>query len=430
MSKRRIALTVAMLCACVGAWAGEPPAAWTQLDRGPRITDEGPRVSTGGAIAYYPLNRLHDLMDVASLQVGFGFGLHVNAHATRAVQFGAGGSAVSRLGFEGRGIGLCNEAKGELSLLMFSLERFTRRNAFGTYDSYSSRDLPWLYARHRDYWGVGAEATAAIINIGVELHPLELPDLLLGLAAIDFRNDDLPSPPLGKPQNHLRDPVARAVRTIVIVPSRVVAEPTVRMARGDGLGVYYHRHGREARFGLLGTAFGGGRDKAAAREFNAALVRQRYDLYKELLERVDQAVYSRRNWRVATKIPTTLRAFREQAVTKRWGGLTVRRLPNYPGLVQHARADAVLDIRIWEWGVWRSSTRKAARMRLDCEFKLIAYPANRVLLDLRLTSEVKEKRGFPIAGFAKDDGRVLVEETRDAIGVVTATFADILREAD
>jgi len=69
-------------------------------------------------------------------------------------------------------------------------------------------------------------------------------------------------------------------------------------------------------------------------------------------------------------------------------------------------------------------------MRLDCEFKLIAYPANKVLLDLRLASDVKEKKGFPLADCARDDGRILVEETRDAIGVVTAAFADIVREAE
>ena len=52
------------------------------------------------------------------------------------------------------------------------------------------------------------------------------------------------------------------------------------------------------------------------------------------------------------------------------------------------------------------------------------------MLDLRLTSDVKEKRGFPIEDFARDDGRVLVQETRDAIGVVTAQFADIIREVE
>ena len=59
------------------------------------ITDEGPRIGTQGAIAYYPVNRLLDLLDIVSVQVGFGFGVHANAHATRAVQAGFGGSAVA-----------------------------------------------------------------------------------------------------------------------------------------------------------------------------------------------------------------------------------------------------------------------------------------------------------------------------------------------
>lgn len=424
-----LAVLAVVVLGAFAARAGEVAGPWAQADRGSRITDEGPRAGVGAAIAYYPLNRFQDLMDVASLQVGFGFGLHANAHATRAVQFGAGASAVSRVGFEGRGIGLCNEAKGEFSLLMLSLERFSRRNALGTYDSYATSDLPWLHLKHRDYWGVGAEATAAIVNVGVELHPVELPDFLLGLVGVDFRGDDLPHRPLGEKTNRLRTPEAKAIRTIVVVPSRVVAEPTVRLARAEGLGVYYHRFPREARFGLLGTAMGGGRDERAARELNAALKGQDYDLYQELLERVDRVVYARRGWRVVD-VRKTLGAFDQHAMTKRWGKLKVRRLPNYPGLCQHVRADAVLDVRVWEWGVWRNRLGEAARMRLDCEFKLIAHPANVVLLDLRLVSAVEEKRGFPLADFAKDDGRVLVEETRDAIGVVTADLADILREAD
>ncbi|MFW6161338.1 MAG: hypothetical protein ACODAJ_01135 [Planctomycetota bacterium] len=429
MARKWMVAVVAVLWAAVAAWGGELVGPWAQADTGARITDEGPRAGTGAAIAYYPLNRVQDLMDVASLQVGFGFGLHANAHATRAVQFGAGASAVSRVGFEGRGVGLCNEAKAEFSLLMLTLEAFTRRNALGTYDSYSTSDLPWLYLKHRDYWGVGAEATAAVVNVGVELHPVELPDFLLGLAAVDFRGDDMPHRPLGEGTNRLRTPEAKAVRTIVVVPSRVVAEPTVRLARADGLGVYYHRFPREARFGLLGTALGRGRDRRAARELNAALERQDYDLYQELLERVDRVVYARRGWRVVD-VRKAVSAFRQHAVTKRWGKLKVRRLPNYAGLCQHVGADAVLDVRVWEWGVWRNSFGEAARMRLDCEFKLIAHPANEVLLDLRLASDVKEKSGFPLGDFLKGDGRVLMEETRDAIGVVTAALADILREAD
>ena len=430
MTRMRGMWVVALVLVWGFAHAGEAPPVWAQLDRGTRISDEGPRVGVGSKIALYPINRLQDLMDVASLQLGFGFGLHANFHATRAVQFGGGASAVSRVGFEGRGIGLCNEAKAELSLLMFSIERFSRSNAFGTYNSYQSpRDLPWLYLRHRDYWGIGGEVSAAIVNFGFELHPAELPDLLVGLAAVDLRHDDLPQPPKGKAVNLLRTPEGVAVKRVVIVPSRVVAARSVRMARPSGLGVYYNRFGSEATFGLVGTAFSGTKDQRAATEFNAAVARQRFDLYAEMLERLERVVYLRRGWKVADT-RKTLAAFRDHAVTKKWGDLTVQRLPNYAGLCQAHGADTVLDVRIWEWGVWRNSFKRVATMRLDCEFKLIAYPANKVLLDLRLASDVKEKKGFPLADFARDDGRILVEETRDAIGVVTAAFADIVREAE
>lgn len=397
---------------------------------GSEITDEGPRIGTGGKIGYYPINRVLDLADVISAQIGFGFGLHVNAHATRALQFGAGGSAVSRTGLERRGIGVCTESKAELSLLMFSLESVRRTNAFGTYSSYSSgKDRPWLYTTHRDYWGIGVEATAAVINIGFELHPAELPDLLLGLAAVDLLHDDLPKRPLGELSNRLAAPEAKALKTVVVVPSRIIADPSLRIARADGLGVYFSRFGKEAAFGRLGSAMGKRRDRTLADKLNAVLRAKKFDLHRELLERVERVVYLGKGWKVVD-VRKALKAYAESGTTKRWGPTRVRRMPDYVALAQHYKADAVLDVRVWEWGVWRNSLKQEAVVRLDVEFKLIAQPANQVLLDVRLNSDVKAKPGAALASFETDDGRLLIQETRDAVGVITAQLADILRAAE
>ena len=112
-------------------------APWYQGDVEKTIRDEGDIPGIWAKIGYYPVNRLGDFLDMLSVQVGFGFGVHVNAHATRAAQVGFGGSAVSRFGFDGRQGGLCNESKGEFSLLPFTAEGFRRSNAFGGFTDYS-----------------------------------------------------------------------------------------------------------------------------------------------------------------------------------------------------------------------------------------------------------------------------------------------------
>ena len=394
---------------------------------GSEITDEGPRIGTGGKIGYYPINRVLDLADILSAQIGFGFGLHVNAHATRALQFGAGASAVSRTGLERRGIGVCTESKAELSLLTLGFETVKRTNAFGTYSSYSSaKDRPWLYTRHRDYWAVGVEATAAVLNIGVDIHLVELPDFLLGLAMVDYMHDDLPRRPLGELKNRLQSPEAKALKAVVVVPSRVSDDPSLRMARAEGLGVYYSRFGKEVAFGRLGSVLGSRRDRTLADKLNAVLRAKKFDLEREILERVERVVYLGKGWKVVD-VRKTLKAYAESGIDKRWGALRVKRLPDYAALAQFHQADAVLDVRVWEWGVWRNTLKQEAVVRLDVEFKLIAHPANEVLLDVRLDSDVKAKPGAALASFETDDGRLLIQETRDAIGVVTAQLADILR---
>ena len=41
------------------AHAGESPPVWAQLDRGTRISDEGPRAGVGSKIALYPVSYTH-----------------------------------------------------------------------------------------------------------------------------------------------------------------------------------------------------------------------------------------------------------------------------------------------------------------------------------------------------------------------------------
>ena len=53
-----------------------------------------------------------------------------------------------------------------------------------------SRDA--VYQGDRDYWAVGARATALVVGAEARVHPLELADALAGFVFIDFLRADTP----------------------------------------------------------------------------------------------------------------------------------------------------------------------------------------------------------------------------------------------
>jgi hypothetical protein len=424
-----------MLCLSLLLAAGLPVRAqsssntqWFDLDRGPKIVDEGTVSGMGRALGFSRA-RLADLADLFTLQIGFGLGLHVNAHATRALQVGLGASATSRLGLDGRQAGICNESKAEFSLLPFSAETVRRNNVMGTYRHYQSKeDLPWRDQVFRDYWAVGAEVTAGVAVVNVGLNIDQLPDMLLGWGGVDLNKDDTPRRLAGDFQTH-RDPRAMAaIKKIVIVPSRVTAGRTVRLAEEDGIGVYYHRGAAERFFGLLGGAIKRGADGDERDRFDKLLLSRGFDLQAELLQRADYTMSVDEKMEVVDVLKTR-DLWREHAVTKEISGFKIRRLPNYAGLAQAHQADAVLDVRVWDWGVWRTRVADTATIRLDVEYKLIAQPSHQVLMDIRVTSEHAQKEGLPMTELTGDGGAALVRECIEAADVVHAKLTDAINEA-
>jgi hypothetical protein len=408
--------------------AGHEAGLWYEQDRGAAISDEGTPPTLSEKIILYPASRVGDFLDIFTFQFGFGFGLHLNGHATRAAQLGGGASAVSRLGIDRRHAGLANEAKAELSVLPFTAEYFKRQNSFGFYPEYRlPEDAPRLYTTYREYTGVGVEATAIVVNVGLEGHPLEFVDAVTGLVGIDLLADDYPRRNGGKGDNRLSVDESSGIRRIVIVPSRVVASRGVRLARPDGMGVYYHRFPMETHMGLLGGMAGGGDDNEAASEFSTYLAANKLNVHREMLERTERTAVASCKWDVVD-VNDTLRAFEDYAVTKKAKGISVLRLPNYAGLAAHYGADAVLDVRVYEWGIWRGKHADTATMRLDCEFKLIAQPENKVLFVAHVISSPEDKHGLSLLEFAAKEGENLVLETRQACDVVSAQFRDLIVE--
>ena len=417
-----------------GAVSGAPEASgaapWYQEDTGGTIRDEGDIPGIWTKIGCYPVNRLGDLMDMFSLQFGFGFGLHVNGHATRAAQVGFGGTAVSRFGFDGRQGGLCSESKGEFSLLPFTWESFRRSKSFGGFTDYGiPEDSATLYRLHRDYAGVGAEVTAAIVNVGAEAHPLEVFDFVFGLAGLDPSGDDYPRPWDGNARISMDEGAGAKIKRVVIVPSRVVDDRRIRLETAEGMGVYYNRFPAERYWGLLGSLCVKNSDTQAAAEFSGHLARKQFSIHRELLERMARIAMVSSKWDVVST-DEMLKAFEAHALVKEYRGQKIKRLPNYAKLAAYYGADAVLDVRVWEYGIWRQPGTDTGVMRLDCEVKLIAQPSNEVLFDARITHCPLKKGGLSLLEFAKsgkkDDN--LMDESRQACDVVTATFKDMMLE--
>ena len=84
----------------------ESQETWFLKDRGEKVTDEGFKTSGAAKVALYPVNRVADFLDIFTLNLGFGLGLHVNVHGTRALPLGGGAAMQSKLGTDGRYIGI------------------------------------------------------------------------------------------------------------------------------------------------------------------------------------------------------------------------------------------------------------------------------------------------------------------------------------
>ncbi len=423
--KIRNLIVTGLLTASFG-YADPAPSFLTQ-PASVRINDEGPEPSVGYKIAAYPLNRFLDLMDVMSFQFGFGFGLHANVHMTRMAQAGAGSYAISKLGWDGRRAGLCNDTKAELSVLAASGEYYKRQNAFGTFKNYDGEQKPWLYRNHRDYWGAGTEATLFIFNAGWEFHIKEIPDLFLGMIGVDYRHDDFPKPQRGHRQPTLQAAEAKKIKKVVLCPSRVVSDSMTRMATRNAVGSYFYRYPREAAAGRLGEFAGLDNDRDVSEQFSGLLADQKLDIYRQLLEDVERSAIVDMGWEVVD-IDETLAFFEKYAMIKKQRGQKILRLSDYRKLAEYYGADAVMDIRVWECGVWRQSMADKGVLKMDVQTKLISFPENKVLFDARVVSRKDPAAGQPLLTFAAKDGERLAHEVRQGGDVIAAKIKDFLVE--
>jgi hypothetical protein len=166
----------------------------TDLAIGPEHEESG----TGSKIAWYLPDRILDIFDMVSFDVHFGFGAYVDAHATRILKVDAGFRTVAGVGWhDHRSLGLLNQADATIGLFPLGTRGFTATQA-GTSGVQSGswsvagthRPSDELYTDFVDYWAVGASATAAIVGVSADFHPVEAFDMLVGWFLFDPGNDD------------------------------------------------------------------------------------------------------------------------------------------------------------------------------------------------------------------------------------------------
>ncbi len=149
-------------------------------------------------LRYIP-DRISDLFDIVTLDAHSGIGGFGDVHLTRAIQFVGGARVVGGLGSYSKRntIGFQLQADAGAAAMGIGRYRFVGFVAGpgGVYTGTGNtsgvqRPMDRFYQDYRDYWGIGVSATAGFVGAGVELHPVQVVDFLLGLVAIDVANDD------------------------------------------------------------------------------------------------------------------------------------------------------------------------------------------------------------------------------------------------
>jgi hypothetical protein len=148
-------------------------------------------------LLYLP-DRVLDLMDVVTVGVHFGLGAFVDAHATRAMQLAGGFRSTGGLGLhDQRSLGMKAQAEAGLTVVAAGGQSYVggligTSGALGGFDSTAGLHQPGdrLYQEFRDYWAVGASATALMVGFEADLHPIQLVDFLTGFVGIDLLHDD------------------------------------------------------------------------------------------------------------------------------------------------------------------------------------------------------------------------------------------------
>lgn len=148
----------------------------------------------------YLENRALDLADLVTLNVGLGGGLKAEAHATRSLALGLGWAMHWDFGFSERPreYGLWETKECELTFGPFSWGNLVHASRWGVSPGEPfegeirglQTSLDEIYQVERDHWAIGASATVLLFAAQVEVHPLQIVDLVTSAIGFDALADE------------------------------------------------------------------------------------------------------------------------------------------------------------------------------------------------------------------------------------------------
>ena len=149
----------------------------------------------------YPVNRILDVFDIVTVQIGPQGGLYAETHVTHAVRAGGGAGGGAEIGWSQKrelaagSSHVCGLALGPFSAEGEGCTRVGTRGARNSSVSVvgMSRPSGYAYQHHRDYWATGVRAILLVVGAKIEVHPVEAADALTGIFFLDFLRDDIGS---------------------------------------------------------------------------------------------------------------------------------------------------------------------------------------------------------------------------------------------
>lgn len=152
-------------------------------------------------LALYLPNRVLDILDVFTLNIGVGPTAKAELRATHALQAGAGvGYTAKAMKDTNRQYGVAMQNGWGTYLGSWSAEDIERRPAsvfvrefWENKEGVPSPKDPIYENRKgaRDYWELGGTLGVGVIEADVSLHPVDIADAVLGFFFIDIKGDDL-----------------------------------------------------------------------------------------------------------------------------------------------------------------------------------------------------------------------------------------------
>ncbi len=150
-------------------------------------------------LLYIP-NRLLDLSDIVTLDLGAGAEFGVDARLTRWMQIGGRYGDKYFLGKDcARQLGGGYSSGWNYGFACLTSERRYVDDTFGTTREFLLKRKPlslampsddFTYTQDtRDFWEIGANA-GWLFTVGVAIHPVEIADFLTGIVLIDLKGDD------------------------------------------------------------------------------------------------------------------------------------------------------------------------------------------------------------------------------------------------